>query len=203
MSRPPWTIAVLSLLIPLDPLVGQAVDSTARPQVLLRLGVAAVTANGIGVIRPALDAAVGVLLQRRYAIVGQYLHHETYLAPGRAELGVFARRFLLGSLEWSRHPLYLEGLGDVGGSIRGTIGAVFREGLGTGAVVGAGLAGRVSLTRQLSVVLDVEALLSVLPNDSMGRCPAEGSLTADCNPYASSGHLRPEGKAGLLLELRL
>jgi hypothetical protein len=145
----------------------------------------------------------GVLWSRRYAILAEYLQHNVYLAPGRAELGDFTRRFVLGSFEWSRSPLQVDGLGDLGGAIRGTTGAVLREGLGAGWVVGVGAAGRVGLIRHLSVVLDLQGLLTVLPNDTVPRCPAEGSLTPNCSPFASAETVRPEAWIALLLELRM
>lgn len=199
----PRRIVFLLFLVPGGPVLAQTSDSLTRTEVLVRMGAGAVTANGVGVLRPALEVAAGVLLHRRYAIVGQYVQHSALLAPGRAELGVFTRRFVLASVEWSRQPLDLRNLGDLGGALRGTVGGVFREGLGAGAVLGAGLAGRFALNRRLSVLLDLQALVSVLPDDPVDRCPAEGSLTPDCNPFASSGSLRPEGKGTLLLELRL
>jgi hypothetical protein len=177
-------------------------EAVSRSQGLLRFGAGIVTANGLGALRPVVELAGGVLLAGRYAIVGQYLQHSAYRVPARAELGVFTRRFLLASVEWSRWPLTMDNLGDVHGALRGTVGAVFREQLGAGAVIGVGGGGRFGLNRYLSVMLDVQGLLSVLPHDDAERCTTDGSIDLNCNPLAGSGSVRPEGWVALLLEVR-
>jgi hypothetical protein len=173
----------------------------APPRWLVRLGGAAITANGTHDLQPAIEAAGGVLLAGRFGLLAEYIQHTAYRFPGQSNLNVFTRRFLLGALEWSPRPLDLEDLGDFNGSVRVGGGAVFRAALETGGALGVGRGARVALNRYLAAMLDVQGLVTLLPVDSTVRCPTDEYFFS-CNPLASAGAMRSEAWVALLLEVR-
>jgi hypothetical protein len=181
-------------------LAAQQVQAPRPPHLFLRVGGAAITANGVGDIRPALHVAGGVLLAGRVGLLAQFVHHTADFSPRQVGFRP-ARSFLLAGVEWSPHVAPVEQPGDLDAALRLNGGVAFREFLDPGTVLGLGLAARVALAPFLAAVLDIQGLLTWAADDPFPRCPANG-YDPDCHPLASSGPIRADGWAALLLEVR-
>lgn len=182
--------------------VAQDASPSPRYQFALRLGAAVMSANGLGTLRPALDAGAGLLWADRSGLLLQYFQESAYRVPQQTSSGAFTRRFVLAGFEWSPRPLLLERLGDRQWAVRVMLGAVFREQLRAGAAAGLGLNFRYALNRSVAATASADGFLTLLPNDPVPRCD-NATIVPNCNPFASSGTFRPEGQLAIGFEFRL